>query len=295
MKRLLFTIIFFIFSTQLYAELIISPSIEWITCESDLVVIGSIKTLNIAKPSQRVTYDFLTVEVDEVLKGGLNEKIPQIKIRSNYTNPIKNDLADPSNKFLIFLKKSSEDEYKYIPTSLQFPISILNINKLPNKLFNKDGEMLNDFGIISGIVYEWSSSKISYSIQIESKRISSFPTYVNVPAEMKYKEIFLNMAQSFSPNERKRAALELYKFPSYETENALRELLADKTEFIHFYAADEISKIEYSIRVAAINSLKTRGKSILKLETERQPTKEEARLLRKNYWQNSFANALPKE
>lgn len=296
MKQLSFTIIFFIFSIQLYAEIIVSPSIEWITCESDLVLMVKIEKINFAEPSQKVTYDNITFEIDEVLKGALNRKTIQLKIRSNYAKPINDDLADSANKFLIFLKKSDE-ENKYIPSSSQFPLSIININKLPDFLYNKDGERLNDFDSISSIVKEWSNSKISYSIDIESKQkeIRSFATFVVVPAEEKYKEIFLNMMHSLSPNERKKASFELYKFPSLETEIALREILSDETEVKHFYAADEISKIEFSIRVAAINSLKKLGKSVPELETERQPTKEESRLLRQTYWQKTFEDAPPRE
>lgn len=293
----IFYIIFFllIISNQIYAETLFSSSIEWITCESDVIVLGKIENIEFAKPNRLITYDLITIKIDKVLKGNVANRKLLFELKSSDTKTISENLNKSNNSFIIFLKKNTANDKKHTPSSLQSPLSILNLDHLPADIYNKDGKFIRSADEIINLTKEWANIKIAHSLTIETNIIRSFGFFIVAPAEEKYRKIFLDMAQSENQFERKRAAFELSKFPGDETEKVLFNLLNDDTEQISYFAADVIYKIEYSVRAAAYNSLKVLGQSISDVKLERQPTFEEQHSLRQNYWKKSFTDALPVE
>ncbi len=289
--------LFLITSTQIYAETLYSSSIEWMTCESDVIVLGEIEIIELAKPSRLITYDLLTIKIDKVLKGEIADRKLFFELNSSDTKTISETLNKSDNTFLIFLKKTADadNDKKYTPTSSQLPLSILNLDYLPAYIYDKDGKTVQSAPEIINLVKNWSDIKIADSLAVRPKIFRSFADFILIPAEEKYRKIFLNMADSENPFERKRAASELSKFPGEKTETVLRRLLEDEIEETSYFAADVIFKVNYSVRAAAYKSLKVLGKSVPEVKLERQPTFDERRLLRQSYWKKSFTDALPVE
>lgn len=293
--KLLYIILFiFTFYFQICAENIGSSSIEWLTCSSDLIVMGEVENIKLANPSKYITYDLINIKIDKVLKGNIVGRKLSFELQNSDTKTITEKINISETNFIIFLKEN--DDKKYIPTSLQFPLSIIDLNGLTKNLYNKDGKEVQFPVEIIDLVKKWANVKIAHSLRVEPEVFGNlFPAFIVVPAEEKYREIFLKMARSDNSYERKKAAIELSKFPGDETEKVLRQLLYDETEEISYFAADVIYEVNYSVRAAAFASLKMLGKSLPDIRLKRQPTLDERTLLRQSYWRKSFTETITDE
>ena len=122
LKILYIIFLIFIVSSQIYAETIVSSSIEWITCQSDVIITGKIENMVVANPSPLIAYNLITVKIDKVLKGNITDRKLVFELNSSDTKTIKENLNKSDGSFVIFLKKTADTEKKYIPTSSQSPL-----------------------------------------------------------------------------------------------------------------------------------------------------------------------------
>lgn len=289
------------------AEIMVASSIEWLTCTSEVVAVGKIEKITITKGVHSVIYEDCVVQVDEVLKGDMKGKKLTFCLRTLSANPTAKAFMNSKEGVLLFLSKSKDHgrethlDNKYVPRSKHLPFSVIDLSNPPKDVFSKEMNILTDKDKILRIVRKWSTSAIAYSVDYEvpfdspihQRLYAGSACYLWVPAEEKYRSHFMKLAQSPRTYERVKAASELYKFPGKESEAVLRELLKDQTENYWYSAADAISKVEFSVRVAAYRSLKALGKPVPEMVLERKPTREEQRELRHNYWRKSFKLALP--
>jgi len=294
-------------SGQSRAEIMAAPSIEWLSCQSDVIVVGKLEKIAVIKGPGDVIYEDCTVQIGEVVKGDIKGKELVFCLRTlSSPEPSVKALMNSRQEVLLFLSKSEDHggeshlDNMYVPTSMLQPFSVINLSDVPKDLYGKDMTVLADPKVILKIVRTWAHSKISHSLWSEvpyaspvfKQLYAGSSCYLIVPAEESYRPYFLKLARSGNQYERQRAAEELYKFPGEETEAVLRELLADKTENVWTFSADTIWRIEYGVRAAAYNSLKALGKPVPQIELERKPTDAEQRSRRQGYWQKSFAEAL---
>ena len=306
MKRTIVTVaLLLILSGQSRAESMAASSVEWLSCKSDVVVVGKITKITVTKGVHSVIYEDCVVQIHEVIKGDIKDKKLVFCLRTLSSEPSGKDFMNSKEGILLFLSNSTNHgsehhlNNKFVPTSMRFPFSILDLSNIPKHVYSKEMTILADQKEILKTVRSWADSKIVHSLR--SKVPSDSPIFwhlyggsnVNliVPAEEKYRAHFMKLAQSDKPHERQKAALELQKFPGEETERVLRELLKDEPENF-WYSADTISKVEFGVRAAAYWSLKALRKAVPKIELERKPTEEEQCSLRQNYWRKSFTEAL---
>jgi len=310
MTNKLFLLVFLLFPAGVYAEIMAAHSIEWLTCKSEVVVIGEVKEICITKGEHSSIRRDFSVEVLEVLKGDVKGKDITFWSFEHHSMPLARDLMNSKKGVLLFLSKSNKHGMKshhdnnYVPTILYDQVSIMNLSKLPKHLYSKEMKILSDKKEILDLVRKWADSKILHSVWSEvswdspifNKLYAGSSCYLIVPAEEKYREQFLKQARSDKPRERQKAAGELYKFPGEETTRVLRELLKDDTENIWYFSADTISNIQFSIRKAAYESLKALGKDVPeKIQLERKPTEQEKKSILLKYWTKSFTKALPQD
>ena len=298
---------FLLIAAQLHAEIRAALSIEWLACQAEIIVVGKITKVSVTKGVHAVAYyEDCTVQVDEVLKGGVKGKELVFCLR-DLSEPTAQSLVDSKAEVLLFLSRSKDHgseqhlDNMYVPTSMQSPISLINLTNTPQDLYSKDMSILKDKEKTLNAVRAWADSKIAHSLwsevpfnsPIHRQLWGGSSCYLVVPAEGNYRAHFMELARWDDPHKRQEAAAELCKFPGEETERVLRELLKDDTEhFLHF-AADTISKVEYGVRAVACRSLKALSKPVPEMvELEREPTEQEQRSLRQSCWRKSFTAAL---
>lgn len=288
------------------AEISIAPSIEWLACESEVILVGKITKIDLTKGVHAVTYEDCNFQIQEVIKGDIKGEEVSFCIRT-LSEPTAKAFLDSKDGILLFLSKSTDHgseqhlDNKYVLTSDHTPLSIFDLSNGPKVVYSKQMTILTDKKEILDLTRLWSHSKISHSIWSEippdspifARLYAGSTCYLTVPAEETYHAKFMKLALSDKPHERKAAASELYKFPGEETERVLRELLKDDTVNFWYSSADTILKVEFGIRARAYSSLKELGKPVPEsIQLEREPTKEEQRSLRQSYWRKSFENAL---
>ena len=81
MNKAIFTICFVLFvSGQVFAEYISAPSIEWLTCDSDVVLVGKINRIEALKDEKTYRYGNCTIEINEIIKGNIEDNTPRKEI-----------------------------------------------------------------------------------------------------------------------------------------------------------------------------------------------------------------------
>jgi hypothetical protein len=307
MKRAIYAfVILGLLTTQARAEIMAASSIEWLTCQAEVIVVGKITQMMTTTGKHAGTYKDCYVEIDEVIKGKVKGKEIMFFQRPLPPNLPVAELAKSKHKLILFLSKSTgrgPSHYigrKYVLTSRRFPLSAFDLTNLPPDAYSKDMTIIKDPQKLLKIVRHWAKSKITNSInadvpyesKIHKQLYSGSSCFLIVPAEEKFRAHFMKMAGSKEPHERARAASELYKFPGKETERVLIKLLQDKTESFGHSSADTLVRVIYSVRAAAYRSLRRLGKKVAAIDLERKPTKQEQVSVRQSYWKKSFETAL---
>ncbi len=269
--------------------------------ESQAIIVGQTAKV---QDAERPDHGFLIVhfKVQETLKGKPGGDSVQVYLPLLEKKEFADWVASGEDR-LLFLKKAEEGSG--VPKG-EWKIIKWQQAEIPNAkfqdLFNKDGEELKDKKKALATIREWSSSKIVHSMRIEvpmsskvwTKLYAGSGVYEEVPAEEKFREGLMKMAQSKEAYEREMAAADLFKFPGEKTVAILKGLTKDATENFAFYSADTITSVDYRVRAAACGSLALLGEKVPEMTLERKPTAEEQRAAREGYWKKGFAEALPK-
>ena len=292
-----------------------TDSVEWMTCASSVVIVGKVKNVTSTKGPGDVVYDDCTVEVSETIKG---KPAKEVTFSYRHLGHAENDWKAPRKNLLVFLSVWQDDytdkqarlltepDYetrmhkRLVPSRDHSPFSILILTDLPKTLFDKEMRRVTDRNELLGLCRQWAASGVTQSVRenapldsdVFKQLFGGSAVFLAVPAEEKYRQRFLKLAQSPNANERANAARELWKFPGAESETALRLLLEDKTENIWFFANDTIDRIEYGVRSAAYRSLQQLGKPVPQIPLQREPSPDERRKYRHDAWRKSFREAL---
>jgi len=118
-------------------EVRVAPSLEWLTCQAEVIVVGKIKTVTTTKGTGPVIYEDCVVQVEEVLKGQIKGGEVTFCLRSSSPNSGIRPSLNRKGDTLFFLSKSkghgpkSHLNGKYVPTSLSPVLTILNLADPP--------------------------------------------------------------------------------------------------------------------------------------------------------------------
>jgi hypothetical protein len=283
-----------------------APSLEWLSCSADAIVIGKIGKLTAEPGPGDVIYEDCVVDVKEVIKGDVKGKQIEFTWREIDGSQTVLPLLKARQGVVLFLAKSRDNgsehrmDDRWVPLPNEGRPWIVDLSEAPKGVFSKEMKIISEEEVMLRIVREWAKSPVKQSLQLEvppdspvfKELFSGSSCFLTVPAEEKYREGFMKLARSPEAGERARAAGELAKYPGAETEAILRALLKDDAESVGYYASDEIYRVTFHVRSAAYYSLKALGQTVPEMALERKPTAEEQRVLRERAWKASFTTAL---
>ncbi|MCH7727919.1 MAG: HEAT repeat domain-containing protein [Planctomycetes bacterium] len=297
---------FFLVARAATAEIMVAPSLEWLTCKAEVIVVGKIKGITVTKGRGSVIFEDCVVGVEQTLKGNVTGKRVEFTLRKFNNGPSVNAFVNSKDGAIFFLSQSKDHgserhlDGKLVPTSLSMQMSVFDLSKPQDKIYSKEMKFVRNKKEILATVRQWSMSPVKHSLWSEvpfdspifKKLWAGSSVYLLVPAEEKFRGKFMKLARSQNPHERAKAAGELQKFPGPETEAVLRELMKDDAESFSYYSADQIGSVIFHVRLAASRSLKALGKPVPDIQLRRAPTKQEHRDLRVKYWTQSIKEGL---
>jgi hypothetical protein len=137
-----------VFPTPARAETIVGSSVEWLTCEADAVVVGSIEKIVTTRGAGDVFYDDCTVRVKETIRGQVEDNQLVFCLRTLSTESPARAWMKSQEPVLLFLSKSkghgSEKHLDdmLVPTSHQFPLSVIDLAAPGKYVLNKEFKVL---------------------------------------------------------------------------------------------------------------------------------------------------------
>ena len=292
-----------------------AETLEWLACKADIIAVGQLTGApRVTSEGQSVFADCV-LRVTEMIKGE-----PSPEVRFTYHRRLKDDTSwmRPRVELLVFLCRlrsepdadrqvpyasPTERDWQHhhlVPATDRHPLSIINLRRPSVDLFDREGRRLNAREDILKITRRWATSAVRHRLEREADTGSqAFETLergsavlLSVPAEERFRSELMNAAGGGELFDQARAAAELWKYPGAATEELLRALLDDTTEYQSLYSGDTIASIGYPIRAAAHRSLRQLGVVVADLPLERPATAEERRKLRESYWTERFSRAL---
>jgi hypothetical protein len=325
----------FLLCTSVQAEMVRGDTLEWLACASEVIAVGQITRSTTTRDDGGRANEEWILRVTEMIKGP-----PAREISFRYQNLWNDDISwirRTAEPMVLLSRAKSDKDWDptapaqekpvdltiidlsatappvtvapknknapsfLVPTTARHPFSVLDLQKPPPDLFNRDGRRLTSRDEILAIARTWSKSPITAYLDRNvdppsdafEQLYSGSVVLLRVPAEEKYRAEFMKLARSGTTYERGKAAAELAKYPGVETEKLLRSLLDDTSEQPWLLAGDGIATIRYPVREAAYNGLKQFGVDVPELPFERAPKEEERRQLRATTWRSSFQSALP--
>jgi len=308
MKRTFFIVVFLflhLLAGRPRAESLGASSIEWLTCQSDVILIGQITNICVTKGVHSVIYEDCTVSIKERIKGEVKDSDTLFCLRTISANPTCKVFMNSKDGVLLFLSKSKGHgperhlDNKYVPTSMSDPFSVLDLSNVPKGVYGKEMTVLADKEAILDVVRSWAHSRIAHSIPLKVPPTSPIRVdSLDVPAEEKYRDQYTNLAKSDKPHERVVAAAALSQFPGEATTRILRELLKDETDSFTDYASNGVSdglpRVTLDVRATAYRSLQALGEPVPdSIQLERAVTEVEQRSLRERFWRRHFTEGLP--
>lgn len=150
MNRIILAVAFCLaISSVARAELMVASSVEWLSCNSEVVVVGKIKQITTTKGVYSVIYEDCVVEVSEVLKGDVKGKQITFCLRSVSESPTAKAFMNSKDGVLLFLSKSTGHgseahlDNKLVPSSGRCPLSIVDLSNPPKHMFNMKFDVLS--------------------------------------------------------------------------------------------------------------------------------------------------------
>jgi hypothetical protein len=135
-------------STPLRAESIVGSSLEWLTCASEVVVVGQVEKVDTTRGPGAVLYDDCTVKVLATIKGKPKDRLV-FCLRRLAADSSAEACKSPAEAWmkskegvLLFLSPSTDHgpekrlEGMLIPTTAQFPLSVVNLSSPEERLFD---------------------------------------------------------------------------------------------------------------------------------------------------------------
>lgn len=115
------------------AETVVGNSLEWLTCESEIVVVGRIEKIVTLRGPGSACYDDCTVTVEEVIKGKVLDRKVVFCFRSLEKESLARSWMKSDQPLLLFLSESRNHgpekhlDGKLVPTSDQVPLSVIDL------------------------------------------------------------------------------------------------------------------------------------------------------------------------
>src|SRR5262249_34133631 len=116
-----------------WAETMVGSSLEWLTCESDVVVVGRITKIVTTRGPGSVFYDDCTVAVEEVIKGKVVDRMVVFCFRSLAKESAARSWMKSEQPLLLFLSESRDHgpekrlENMLVPVSREAPLSVIDL------------------------------------------------------------------------------------------------------------------------------------------------------------------------
>lgn len=184
LKSGVFLFLLFCSTSFANAEIIVGSSIEWLTVSSKVVAVGKIISVEKTKGEGSVIYETYIFQSSEIIKGSKKGKKFNFTVRTFSTEPVFGKLINTSDEIAVFLTDSGNDGEKFlqgklVPTNIQIPLSIFNIDK-PNKyIINLNFNVLKNKDEILKTCRETVKAQTEYLKQNPVTSIKRF--YLEVP------------------------------------------------------------------------------------------------------------------
>ncbi len=305
LQRHFFTVaLLFCLTSPARAELNGTYTVEALTCASDVIVVGELTDFIAKQTKDDVTFEGCTLRVTEVIKGSAGPELTSC----HTLWPWQKEAAwrTKGRGLLVMLRHATEQDDRHlrrqlIPVEDRDPLSIVDLASLRPTIYDR-GLRVKTRGELLVLVREWAPKKIAHSLHrdadFESEAFRELETgsgvWLFVPAEEKYRALFLRQARAPEQWDRVEAARELWKFPGPTTEQALRELVEDVSDNVPD-TGGELTTASFPVRTEAMESLKKLGLTTPDLPVERTIPPAERSKLRALYWMGSLRQSLPNE
>jgi hypothetical protein len=288
------------------AEINIVDSLEWMALDAPLVIRGRVTRFNDTPGPGQVVYRDITVQVQEVLKGGIKDKTVPVRLRllgSDRDVTGKQWLAS-GHSFLFFLRPGLAEDDKALAgrwVLREDRQSALDLDA-PQRVYTADMKRPKDAAEVLRLARHHAGRKsllravgapnvfkpqrgylrleIPADAGIFAEVFAGSVCYLNVPAEAKHKPLAVAAARSANTWERARGADMLRNFPGADTLKLLKGLLHDPGEATATNQQGVPVEVTYPVRLAAFDALTDLGESPARPLTSRQPTADEIRRVR---------------
>jgi hypothetical protein len=131
-------------------EMVGALSVEWLTCSSDVVVVGKVSEISTSRGPGDVVYEDTTVTVSKVIRGKVEGKTLSFVLRTLQTLPTSKQWMKPKEGVLFFLSYSKGHgaekklDGRLVPTSNQCPLSIIDLAKPTKWIVGIGSKQLKD-------------------------------------------------------------------------------------------------------------------------------------------------------
>ena len=290
------------------AESVVLASVEWLTCSSDIVALGTIEE---AKENEHL-WDCV-LDVKELIKGKADGKIHFSFQFFDTRHQIADDLGKEVVVFLSTLRDQNDNAKgwvtrnrpmpllgRLVPSQYASPFVRADLTNLRWPMISFDMSLVKSREALLDICRKWSDSPdrtcTSESFQGEAEREiftgSGNDLIIPTPATNKFLDRFINEAESEIIDRRIYAAKGLAIFPDERAELTLRRMLKDGVMKYTWVAPDIIGDVHYPVREAAFESLKLMQKPAGDVVLVRKATAEEQKHVRLNEWAHRFKRTL---
>jgi hypothetical protein len=115
------------------AETVVASSLEWLTCQADVVVVGRLTRIVTSRGPGSVVYDDCTVAVEEIIKGQVAHRRLVFCFRDLSKESPARAWMMSEQPLLLFLSRSTDHgsekhlDGMLVPTSRQFPLSVIDL------------------------------------------------------------------------------------------------------------------------------------------------------------------------
>jgi hypothetical protein len=167
------------------AEVIVASSIDWLTCASDVVVVGRVEKIVTTPGGGDVLYEDCTVAVQEVIRGKVAGDRLVFCLRALHPETPAKRWMKSSEPILLFLSKSTGHgrekhlDDMLVPTSDQFPLSVIDLAAPGKAVLNTHFDVLTDKKVILSTCRKTAEHYALYRKHNPGKKITA--TQLEVP------------------------------------------------------------------------------------------------------------------
>ena len=154
------------------AEITGATSVEWLSCEAEVIVIGTVRKHATAAGPVSVRYEDITLDVGELIKGDPATKSIEFTWR-HFEPDAKPAWLKPDSRVLVFLAKSKDHgperrlDNRWVPLAEDGRLSVFDLSMTPDRIYSKEMTMIVDRDEFLKIVRTWAKSPLTRSLWLE--------------------------------------------------------------------------------------------------------------------------------